>query len=100
MIGAREVLSWRRYGITADGRPTTLCGARAARVPSGRVRPPAPGLAAGRGRTGLAPQAVAEGMRLHPAIRGMIRVAATEVVYGGVRFSPGTEGSEQGMKGG
>ncbi len=39
-------------------------------------------------------------MRLHPAIRGMIRVAATEVVYGGVRFSPGTEGSEQRMKGG
>ncbi len=49
---------------------------------------------------GLAPNAVAEGMRLHPAIRGMIRVAATEVVYGGVRFSPGTEGSEQRMKGG
>ncbi len=39
---------------------------------------------------GLAPNAVAEGMRLHPAIRGMIRVAATEVVYGRVRFSPGT----------
>ena len=29
-------------------------------------------------------------MRLHPAIRGMIRVAATEVTYGDVRFPPGT----------
>jgi cytochrome P450 len=39
---------------------------------------------------GLAPHAVAEGMRLHPAIRGMIRVAATEVTYSDVRFPAGT----------
>jgi cytochrome P450 len=39
---------------------------------------------------GLVPNAVAESMRMHPAIRGTIRVAATEVAYSGVRFSPGT----------
>jgi cytochrome P450 len=39
---------------------------------------------------GVVPNAIAEGMRMHPAIRGTIRVASTEVVYEGVRFPPGT----------